>query len=278
MLWQLNTTGIATLEEPSGFPATDSEAATPEYETRSQLLAGFETFAQAQTAQEVLTSPDHGGTGGPLAASIERVDEGTWVDADLATTVEVAGIELTIEVGSAFGHGQHPTTSLVLDLIGRIGLGRLRASQGADPVSVLDFGCGTGVLTLAALASGAGKVHAIDIDPAALEVTSRNLARNGHLVDTRRVEVGAELERGGAVSFDAVLANVLLPVHRQWGPRLTSALAPGGVIVVSGVLERQRGSVLAAYPDLTVGEERRDGDWLSLVLASEPANPPRRRS
>jgi ribosomal protein L11 methylase PrmA len=257
LLWQLNTTGIATVDEPLGPQGADPAGATPDSQARSRLLAGFDTLGAAQAAHEALIRADIGGTGGWRVVSVEPVDEEAWVDDGLLATIEVAGVELTIEVGSAFGHGRHPSTSLILGLLGLID---------PSPISVLDFGCGTGVLTLAALAAGAGTVHAVDIDPAALAITGRNLERNRHLVDTGRVGLGTDLEPG-PVSFDAILANVLLPVHGQWGARLTSMLAPGGVIVVSGVLEEQRESVLAAYPGLAVGQEQREGDWLGLVLS-----------
>ncbi|MCP4223246.1 MAG: methyltransferase [Actinomycetia bacterium] len=258
LLWQLNTTGIATLD---GHPDPLADPLPSSTEPHSYLLAGFETEPEAQRAAGTIGSAPRGTDVVPWTISIETVDQAAWVDPNELAGVSVAGVELSIEVGGAFGHGQHPTTRLILDLL---------ADHSPRPDEVLDFGCGTGVLALAALAVGASVVCAVDNDPSALDMTRRNLERNRDRLDTSGVEVVGALGEwecgGGRASFDAVLVNVLLPVHQQWGARLASVLAPGGVIMVSGVLHDQRSAVLAAYPSLRISEERLDGDWLGLVL------------
>ncbi len=150
---------------------------------------------------------------------------------------------LHLDPGLAFGSGSHPTTRLCLDWLARADLtGR----------SLLDYGCGSGVLALAALKLGAREVLAIDHDPQALLATQENAAYNA----LGPPESGAELSVGppDALSdrtFDVVVANILANPLLELADVLTSALVPGGVLVMSGLLEAQADRVMRAYPSLS---------------------------
>ncbi len=167
---------------------------------------------------------------------------------------------MTIDPGRAFGHGAHPSTRLALAGLDDLVRGGER---------VLDLGCGSGVLAIAAVMLGARGAIGVDVDPAARAATAANAARNG-VAD--RVTVVAAAEELAPVALtgrhDLVVANLLLPEHRTLAPVAAAALAPGGTAVVSGLLVGQRGDVAAAYGAVglaTVGSAR-DGDWLSLRL------------
>jgi ribosomal protein L11 methyltransferase len=143
-------------------------------------------------------------------------------------------VVLELDPGLAFGTGTHPTTALCLEWLDGFPLAG---------ISVLDFGCGSGILALAALALGAGHALAVDIDPQALLATAQNAERN-QLTD--RLEAGLpEVVRGRCV--DLVLANILAGPLVELADSLSEAVKPGGRIVLSGLLEDQASGVARAY-------------------------------
>jgi len=149
---------------------------------------------------------------------------------------------LHLDPGLAFGSGSHPTTRLCLDWLARAEL------EGA---SVLDFGCGSGILALAALKLGAAQVLAIDHDPQALLATRENAAYNslGSGEARGRLDVGLP-DLLGDKRFDVVIANVLANPLIELAGTLSGALADDGVLVLSGILEAQADAVMTAYPML----------------------------
>lgn len=186
-------------------------------------------------------------------------------------------VETVIDPGRAFGHGGHPTTRLVLDALDRLVAGG---------EAVLDAGCGSGVLAIAALALGAAGAVGIDIDPAARAATRANARRNGVadrlevLDDLAAIEVAdaSTPSRGGAAArgrspapggrYDLIVANMLLSHLIEVGPRVVRALAPGGTLVMSGVLVDQQAALVSAYasPGLRVLDEHRLDGWAALTL------------
>jgi ribosomal protein L11 methyltransferase len=137
-----------------------------------------------------------------------------------------------LDPGMAFGTGSHPTTQLVLGFVERAVAGGER---------VLDYGCGSGILAIAAAKLGAAKVDATDIDPVAVETAAANAQRN-------QVELGlcAPDELGPGV-YDIVLANILSQPLIVLAPLLAARTAPGGRIALAGVLDAQADEVAAAY-------------------------------
>lgn len=171
---------------------------------------------------------------------------------------EVEGrVEVVIDPGRAFGHGAHPSTRLVLAALDSLVTGGER---------VLDVGCGSGVLAIAALALGAGTAVGVDVDPAARTATVANAARN-RVAD--RLAVVDDVARAGG-RYDLVVANLLLPQHRSVAHAVAGVVAEGGRVVVSGVLVAQRAEVEAAYRagGLDVRAHRADDGWLALTLAA----------
>ena len=145
---------------------------------------------------------------------------------------------LRLDPGLAFGTGTHPTTALCLQWMDQ--------HDFADQ-QVLDYGCGSGVLGLAAALKGAARVVCVDNDPQALEATAANAERN-HCSDriecrTPRQHLLAPSARG----FEVVLANILAGPLIELAPCLADNLAPGGQIVLSGILAEQAAAVAAAY-------------------------------
>jgi ribosomal protein L11 methyltransferase len=168
---------------------------------------------------------------------------------------------IVLEPGRAFGTGLHETTRLVAETLADLG-DRLRGA------TVLDVGCGSGILALAALALGAATVHAIDVDPDAVAVTRENAERNG-LSDRVRAEATPAADVAG--SFPFVLANIEAAPLIALAPSLVRLTAPGGILVLSGILApdvspAQWPAVEHAYAALRVEDVRRNGEWIAAVL------------
>jgi len=166
--------------------------------------------------------------------------------------------EIVLDPGMAFGTGSHPTTSLCLAALCDL----LAQRPGA---SVFDVGTGSGLLAIAARKLGAGRVAANDNDPKAVEVARENAARNGAAVEI----VLDPLERVGG-TFDVVVANILANTLVELAPAIAGKLAPGGVVLLSGILVGQEAEVRRAYLALGLeplgGGDRRDGEWSLLAL------------
>jgi ribosomal protein L11 methyltransferase len=162
-----------------------------------------------------------------------------------------------LDPGIAFGTGSHPTTRLCLTWLER----NLRPGA-----SVLDYGCGSGILAIAAARLGAGDVVGTDIDPQALEAARRNSDLNGV---PARYTAPDGLAALPARRFDVVVANILASPLMLLAPSLAARVAPLGSIVLSGVLERQAEAVIAAYRGadaaLALAVWRRDGEWVCIV-------------
>ena len=150
---------------------------------------------------------------------------------------------LHLDPGLAFGSGSHPTTRLCLDWLARADL---------EGRSVLDYGCGSGVLALAALKLGARDVLAIDHDPQALLATRENAAYNalGQPGSGAALSVGPP-EILGERRFDVIVANILANPLLALADVLTAALEPSGVLIMSGLLEEQAVGLMKAYPALS---------------------------
>jgi len=168
--------------------------------------------------------------------------------------VPEAALAIQLDPGLAFGTGSHPTTHLCLQWL----LDELPAQA-----SVLDYGCGSGLLAIAAQKLGAGATHAVDIDPQAVAATRENARVN-------RVKVTAwlpdELVAGtDAGNYDVVIANILSNPLKVLAPMLAARVAAGGHLVLSGVLARQAEEVAEAYAPWLRLTVWRDADgWVCL--------------
>jgi ribosomal protein L11 methyltransferase len=161
---------------------------------------------------------------------------------------------LWLDPGLAFGTGTHATTAQCLEMIDATDWhGRW----------VLDYGCGSGILCIAALLLGAAGAAALDIDPQAITALRDNALRNGVWDKIRALPAQAAL-----TPVDCVLANILAQPLIELAPRLSGACKPGGELILSGILEEQAQSVIDAYaPGCTLVEHRQREGWSCLRLA-----------
>lgn len=158
-----------------------------------------------------------------------------------------------LDPGLAFGTGTHPTTRLCLEWLEGLPLENRR---------LLDFGCGSGILSIAAVLLGARGVAALDIDPQALTATRSNAARNG--VENHIETLGDAGTLEG--EFDVVVANILAETLKGNASTICGRLAAGGVLALSGILDRQAADVADAYREWIEFEApAAQGDWVRLT-------------
>ncbi|MGQ3058531.1 MAG: 50S ribosomal protein L11 methyltransferase [Nevskia sp.] len=214
--------------------------------TRGLFNAGTDLDTVRAALAEQLPDGDTAGT------ELLTVEDRDWVRAwlDHAEAMQFGerlwicptGCEVTaqdavivhLDPGLAFGTGTHPSTSMCLDWLS------LNAIDGA---AVLDYGCGSGVLAIAALKLGAASALAIDIDPQAITATLDNAATN-QVAERIRC---AGIDHPPLPQFDLVLANILARPLIELAPKLAAATRTGGHVVLAGLLERQAEEVRAAY-------------------------------
>jgi ribosomal protein L11 methyltransferase len=163
---------------------------------------------------------------------------------------------LELEPGRAFGTGLHETTRLVAQAIQKY-------SAEVTGATVLDVGCGSGILALAAIALGAAHAVAVDVDQEAIDVTKENAARNGlsAQIDASTTDL-ADLDLSSPVVVANIEAKVLVPI----APVLERHVTPGGLLLLSGVLVPQKDDVRNAYPDMELLEAPSLGEWILLAL------------
>lgn len=171
---------------------------------------------------------------------------------------ESGDLEIVLDPGQAFGTGDHPTTRLMLELI------EDRVQPGHR---VADIGCGSGILSVAALRMGASNVVAVDVDSVAVRSTLDNADRNG-------VEIQAQVGTGftglpEAEPYDLVLSNIISAALIRMAPDVPAHLKPGGDWIVSGIIEQNWPDVLAAAERTGFRLERKEqeGDWVAAVLS-----------
>jgi ribosomal protein L11 methyltransferase len=175
-----------------------------------------------------------------------------WVVPSWHRPPEPDAVNLILDPGMAFGTGTHPTTSLCLEWLDAADLRGRR---------VLDYGCGSGILAIAAIRLGAPEATAVDIDPQCLEVTRENSERNATLGQMR---IGlASVSLSGP--FDVLVANILAGPLHQLAERFAELVRPGGDIVLSGLLAPQAEECRRIYEaDFVMQAPRLSGDWAML--------------
>jgi ribosomal protein L11 methyltransferase len=179
-----------------------------------------------------------------------RISEKLWIVPSWAKTPDSSAVNLVLDPGLAFGTGSHPTTRLCLQWLERTICGGER---------VLDYGCGSGILAIAALRLGARQALGVDIDPLALFAARANAARNR--VDARFVNTQTAPDH----QADLVVANILANPLILLAPLLAAYLTRGGRIALSGILETQAEEVMTAYsPWFAMRIDDQDQGWALL--------------
>ncbi len=260
-LWDLGASGVE-VRDGEGTPMPGQPQPAP---GRALLVAWFAERADADGAAAAL--------GGGAVAEVPDEDWGeawkkglgpmrigrafvrpSWVEAPVPPGMA----EVVLDPGMAFGTGTHPTTSLCLAALSEL----LDARPGA---AVLDVGTGSGLLAIAARKLGAGRVAGNDNDPVAVAVARENAARNG--VEVALTAEGLESIAG---EFELVVANILANTLVELAPAIAAKVAPGGAVLLSGILGPQEGEVRAAYVAAGLrplpGGDRREGEWSLLAL------------
>ncbi|MDP9933034.1 ribosomal protein L11 methyltransferase [Variovorax paradoxus] len=234
---------------------------------RSRVIALFADEALANEAASVLALQDF--FDGCEVLGVAPVPEQDWVR---LTQSQFAPVEITpefwivptwheppeqakqvirLDPGLAFGTGTHPTTRMCLRWI---------AKQGAFAGQrVLDYGCGSGILAIGAAKFGAPDVDAVDIDEAAVSSTRLNAEANG-------VRLNAGLPEAAKGRYETVLANILATPLKVLAPLLCSHVAPGGSLVLAGILERQADELKQAYaPYATLEVSDSEDGWILMT-------------
>lgn len=228
------------------FPATADAAAA--------LRAALAAAGVAESPHETFAVPEQDWVRATQAQFAPiRIDKALWVVPSWCPPPDPDAVNLVLDPGLAFGTGSHPTTQLCLRWLAR----ELRANE-----SVLDYGCGSGILAIAAALLGAGRVVGVDIDPQALCAARANATRNG---------VGAVFLSPDALAdspelFDVIVANILANPLKLLAPALARRIRFGGRVVLSGVLAMQSDDVAAAYrPWFRIDSSETEDGWVALA-------------
>lgn len=234
---------------------------------RSRVIALFASEQLAREAASVLAAQDF--FDGCSVLGVVDVPEQDWVR---LTQSQFSPVEITTEFwivptwheppaqakqvirldpGLAFGTGTHPTTRMCL---------RWTASQGSlAGRRVLDYGCGSGILAIGAAKFGAVDIDAVDIDEAAVESTRLNAEANS-------VRLNAGLPEASSGLYDIVLANILATPLKVLAPLLCGHVAPGGALVLAGILERQADELKLAYaPYASLEVSDSEDGWILMT-------------
>ncbi len=243
---------------------------------RSRMAALFQTQSAAEEALRLVSLQDFFVGCKPLG--VRPVADQDWVR---LTQSQFEPVEITpefwivptwheppltakrlirLDPGLAFGTGTHPTTRMCLRWIARYGAALV--AQGGHWGRVLDYGCGSGILAIGAAKFGASDIDAVDIDPAAVVSTEQNAQAN-------RVGLKAGLPDQVSGRYGVVLANILASPLKVLAPLLCGRIAPGGSLVLAGILERQADELSAAYqPYISLGVADSQDGWVLMTATA----------
>lgn len=237
---------------------------------RSDVTALFASEAEATEAATLLRAQDWAAD--MVVLALREVADQDWVR---LTQSQFAPVEITpsfwivpswheappqaeqvirLDPGLAFGTGTHPTTRMCLRWTARHA-----AALAPGWTRVLDYGCGSGILAIGAALHGARGIDAVDIDEAAVTATRANAQANG-------VALNAGLPDAARGTYPLVLANILATPLKLLAPLLTGHVAPGGHLVLAGILERQADELKAAYaPGLALEVSDTEDGWILMT-------------
>jgi ribosomal protein L11 methyltransferase len=187
-----------------------------------------------------------------------HIGKNIWVVPSWHAAPDPDALILELDPGLAFGTGSHPTTRLCMEWL---------EAHPMPGKTVLDYGCGSGILAMVAKKMGAGDVAGVDIDPQAIESARANAERNHCEIDFYLPDSFAASEKTHHATgrFDTVVANILSSPLKLMAPMLAGRVAPGGYLILSGVLARQAEEVAAAYaPFIKMGVWAEQDGWVAL--------------
>lgn len=189
----------------------------------------------------------------PMRIGRHWVVRPSWESVEL----EAGDHELMLDPGQAFGTGDHPTTRMCLQLLEVVPL---------EGRTVLDVGCGSGILSIAAAKRGARSVLGVDIEPGAVEVARRNSETNGVVASFREQDALADASE--AERWDVILSNIISATLIRIAPSVASRLADDGLWIVSGIIQANWNDVEAAAGRSGLGLETRieEGEWVGAAF------------
>ncbi len=177
-----------------------------------------------------------------------------WVCPSWKPVPDPAAVNMMLDPGLAFGTGTHPTTALCLQWLDQ---------QDCEQKTIVDYGCGSGILGIAALLLGAKETLATDIDPQALQASRSNAERNQ--INEKQLSLCYPQEMP-AIQADILLANILAGPLTELAPTLEKLVKTGGKIVLSGVLEQQAEALIATYEQwFDLDPVATDDSWIRLT-------------
>lgn len=197
-----------------------------------------------------------------------HIGKNIWVVPSWHEAPDPDALILELDPGLAFGTGSHPTTRLCMEWL---------EAHPAPGKTVLDYGCGSGILAMVAKKLGAQQVAGVDIDPQAIESARDNGVRNQCEVEYFLPDAFAQSAYANQ-RFDVVVANILSSPLKLMAPMLSGRVADGGALILSGVLARQAEEVAAAYaPFIKLGVWAEQDGWVALHgrLGSDTVPPAR---
>lgn len=226
---------IAFFDEPfsTPLPETAEVVSNASYDDRSWETTWKKYFRPVQVSKRAIVGPP-------------------WEEFE----APIDGVRIEIEPGMAFGTGTHETTQLCAAILDDLLAEEL-------PGSLLDVGCGTGVLSMIAAGLGVAEIAGVDIDDTAVEIARENLRRNAM---TGRAKFSTTpLPRLGL--YDLVVANILAHILQSLHPDLIARVRPGGLLVTSGITVEQADQFEEQFrdPELELVERREHGDWTAFV-------------
>lgn len=230
-----------------------AETAAPHRDGQVEILVGFDghtdadRFAAAAGDFEIESS------------SVEKVNSGDWAQAG-SSTVSFGAATLRLEVGTAFGHGSHPTTCLAL-----AALSGLPSPSGS---TVLDVGCGTGILSIAAATRGF-IATGCDVDQDAVAIASRNAQRNNveeavSFVAVTPTQLATPQWLRNSAGFDVIVANTLIGVHESEAAAIQTLASQTATLIITGLLNEHTMRARAAYSSFEFTTENALEQWVLL--------------
>lgn len=181
-----------------------------------------------------------------------KVNKKIWIIPSWHKVQDSNAINIHLDPGLAFGTGSHPTTRLCLDLMSSLNL---------QNMSCLDFGCGSGILSIVAKKFGSDKTVGVDIDPQAIIASKENAKKNNEF-DIKFIDTKISIDE----KFDIIVANILSSALKVLAPIISSKCKNNGKIILSGILKNQETEIINEYKnDFTFEKSRYQDNWVCMV-------------